>query len=31
MRKFKPMPKGEHTVSPYLTVKDAEAAFAFYQ
>ncbi len=31
MRKFKPIPKGEHTVSPYLTVKDAEAAIAFYQ
>jgi PhnB protein len=30
MRAFLPIPKGEQTVMPYLTVKNAEAAIAFY-
>lgn len=30
MRTFLPIPKGEQTVMPYLTVKNAEAAIAFY-
>jgi PhnB protein len=30
MRKFIPMPKGEHTVTPYLAIKGAKAAIQFY-
>lgn len=30
MRKFIPMPKGEHTVTPYLNIKGAQAAIEFY-
>lgn len=30
MPKFLPTPQGEHCVMPYLTVKNAEAAIAFY-
>lgn len=30
MRAFLPIPKGEQTVMPYLTVKNADAAIAFY-
>lgn len=31
MRKFKPIPKGYHAVTPYLTIKGAVAAITFYQ
>ncbi len=31
MSKFKPIPTGEHRISPYLTVMGAQAAIAFYQ
>ena len=31
MSKFKPIPTGEHSISPYLTIKGAQAAIAFYQ
>ena len=30
MPKFLPIPQGEHSVMPYLIVKNAEAAIAFY-
>jgi PhnB protein len=30
MRTFLPIPAGEHSAMPYLTVKDAPAAIAFY-
>ncbi len=30
MRTYLPIPKGEHTAMPYLTVKNAPAAIAFY-
>ena len=31
MRKFIPVPKGEHSVTPYLNIKGADAAIQFYQ
>ena len=31
MRKFIPVPKGEHSVTPYLSIKGADAAIQFYQ
>ncbi|MGB2833023.1 MAG: VOC family protein [Methylotenera sp.] len=31
MRKFIPIPKGEHTVTPYLNIKGAKAAIEFYR
>ena len=31
MSKFKPIPAGFHTITPYLSVTDADAAIKFYQ
>lgn len=31
MSTFKPIPKGEHAISPYLAIKGADAAIAYYQ
>jgi PhnB protein len=31
MSTFKPIPKGEHAVTPYLAVKGADSAIQFYQ
>ncbi len=31
MSKFKPIPAGFHSITPYLSVTDADAAIKFYQ